>query len=118
MQDDPIQSPLATRLIESLTKANPGFISLVCLTELYWVLDHTYKLTTLEISQALEAILTSDSLQLEEDFRVQRSLLRYRSGSADFDDCLIAETALANGCSQIFTFDKKAARTLNMTLLG
>ncbi|MGA1464036.1 MAG: PIN domain-containing protein, partial [Steroidobacteraceae bacterium] len=38
MQDDPKQSPKASTLIESLSADHPGFISLVSVVELYWVL--------------------------------------------------------------------------------
>ena len=38
MQDDPEQSPKATELIESLTGENPGYITMVSVIELYWVL--------------------------------------------------------------------------------
>lgn len=117
VQDDTVQSPLATVLVESLTTANPGFIPLVCLAELYWVLDHIYKLTSLQLSEAIEALLTTDTLVLEEDLRVQKALTNYQSGSADFDDCLIMETAISHGCTKTFTFDRKAAKTLDMTLL-
>ncbi len=39
MQDDPKQSPKATRLIESLTSDAPGFVPLVAVIELVWVLE-------------------------------------------------------------------------------
>ena len=45
MQDDPRQSPMATQLIESLDSANPGYIALVSVVELYWVLTACFKLT-------------------------------------------------------------------------
>lgn len=37
-QDDSEQSPKATRLIESLSADSPGFISIVSVVELVWVL--------------------------------------------------------------------------------
>ena len=45
MQDEPGQSAKATRLIESLEVDRPGFISLVSIVELYWVLTSCYDLT-------------------------------------------------------------------------
>ena len=39
MQDDPRQSPKATRLVESLTSEQPGFVSLVAVVERVWVLS-------------------------------------------------------------------------------
>lgn len=117
MQDDERQSRLAAKLIESLDTGNPGFISLVSLAEFYWVLDHTYKLSSDQIIIALEGLVTSDSLILEDETRVQRALDLYRNGGADFDDCLIAETASIAGCRTIFTFDKSTAKYGIMQLL-
>ena len=44
MQDDPRQSPRATRLMESLSAEAPGFVSVVTLVELVWVLSGSYGL--------------------------------------------------------------------------
>jgi predicted nucleic-acid-binding protein len=39
VQDDPAQSPKATEIVERrLTKEDPGFVSLVCILEIVWVL--------------------------------------------------------------------------------
>ena len=44
-QDDPVQSPKATELIERhLTEENPGFVSVVAMVETVWVLDRAYGL--------------------------------------------------------------------------
>jgi predicted nucleic-acid-binding protein len=37
VQDDPRQSPKATRLVESLGSEQPGFVPLVAVVELFWV---------------------------------------------------------------------------------
>ena len=42
MQDDPKQSPKATRLIENFTNDQPGFVPLVAVVELVWVLSSSY----------------------------------------------------------------------------
>ena len=44
-QDDPAQSAKASHLIESLTVAAPGFVSLVSVVELVWVLQSCYPCT-------------------------------------------------------------------------
>ena len=50
-QDDPIQSPLATDIIEfRLSQGNPGFISIVAMVETVWVLDRAYGLADDEIA--------------------------------------------------------------------
>ena len=39
-QDDPLQSPIATEIMEArITEENPGFISAVAMVETVWVLD-------------------------------------------------------------------------------
>ena len=57
MQDEPAQSAKATALIESLTAADPGFIPLVCVVELYWVLTSCYTLSDSQVVSALEALV-------------------------------------------------------------
>ena len=117
LQDDPLQSALATQLVESFTVTTPGFIPLICLTEAYWVLDHTYKLSRPLIANALEELLHIDSLLIEQASLVKQALSAYSNSSADFDDCLIMQSALAGGCDFIFTFDKVAAKSGVMQLL-
>ncbi len=38
MQDDPVQAAQATDLIETLSETRPGFVTLVSVVELVWVL--------------------------------------------------------------------------------
>jgi predicted nucleic-acid-binding protein len=54
-QDDPVQSPKATELIErGLTEQDPGFVSVVTMVETAWVLERIYGLTAEEIAAAIE----------------------------------------------------------------
>ena len=55
-QDDPVQSPKATELIErQLTEENPGFLSVVAMVETAWILDRAYRLAADEIAAASSA---------------------------------------------------------------
>ena len=65
MQDDPKQSPKANRLIESLDADNPGFISIVSVIELFWVLTSCYELSHAQVTQALEMMLRTKSFVIE-----------------------------------------------------
>ncbi len=57
-QDDPIQSPKATELIERrLTEEKPGFVSIVAMVETVCVLERAYGLTPHEIVGAVERVL-------------------------------------------------------------
>jgi predicted nucleic-acid-binding protein len=57
-QDDPAQSLKATELIERrLTEDEPGFISVVAMAEVAWVLERAYGLADQEIAAAIEGVL-------------------------------------------------------------
>jgi predicted nucleic-acid-binding protein len=117
MQDDPKQAPKATQLIESLHADNPGYITLVSVVELYWVLTSSYELTGPQFAQALEAILRTKQFMVERADQVMRALRVFGQGKADFPDCLIERTASSAGCEKIMTFDVGASKHAGMTLI-
>lgn len=117
MQDDPKQSRKASRLIESLTPEAPGFVPLVSLVELVWVLTSCYNLTREQIGQALEALLRAKEIVLDRAEQVSQALRAIGGSSADFSDCLIERIAAAAGCKKTMTFDAGAAKVAGMTLL-
>lgn len=117
-QDDPKQSPLAARLIESRTAQEPAWISVPVLVEFLWVLASSFKVKQAGIIGVLERILASDEFMLEREDLVRRSLSLYRTGRAQFADCLISVSASDAGCSRIVTFDRIAARDARMEILA
>lgn len=80
MQDDPKQSAKATKLIESLNADSPGYITMVSVVELYWVLTSCYELTGQQVAQALEAILRTKQLLVERADQVMRALRVFGEG--------------------------------------
>ncbi|MBL8480972.1 MAG: PIN domain-containing protein, partial [Rhodocyclaceae bacterium] len=98
-QDDPTQSPIATRLIESLGADAPGYVSTVVVVELVWVLNACYAATRTEITRVLETLLGTRELLIADAATVWKALRRYRDGNADFADCLIERAADAAGCT-------------------
>ena len=117
MQDDARQSKLASRLIESLTVEEPGFVPLVAVIELAWVLSSCFGLGRAQVVSALEILLQTKEIQVEHTDVVWRAVRIYRNGSGDFADCLIERSAAAAGCSRIMTFDRGAAKNCAMTLI-
>ena len=117
MQDDPKQSPKATKLIEALDSENPGFIALVSVIELYWVLSSCYDLSRDQVAQAVEGILRSKQLVVEQADQVVRALRMFGASKADFADCLIERSAAHAGCGQTVTFDVDASKHAGMTLI-
>jgi len=118
MQDEHAQSAKATELIESLDSGNPGFVGMIAVIELYWVLTSCYELSGAQAASALEALVRSKQLVVERADLVVRALRIHAAGKADFADCLIERSATAAGCAQTMTFDIRAAKHAGMTLVG
>lgn len=117
LQDDPRQSPRANRLIESLSADAPGFVPVVALVELAWVLGAGYKLPRAQLAAVLEALLRSKELVIDRADLVMQALARFSTGSADFADALIERMAAAAGCATTMTFDQGAAKATGMSLV-
>ena len=121
-QDDVRQAALASRLIENdLTIARPGFVSLVVLAELCWVLSRLYSATMDELADMISDLLNTPQIQVERREVVQAAIRRFNQGKsrkAGLVDALIAEIARSEGCSSTVTFDKAAVRAAGMTLLA
>ena len=118
MQDDPGQSALATRLVESLSPDAPGFVSLVSIVELSWVLTSAYDLDRAQLVQAIEALLRTKEIVVDRAETVWKAIRVYQRANADFADCLIERTASAAGCERTMTFDRGAAKGCGMTLVN
>ncbi|KRP43903.1 Predicted nucleic-acid-binding protein, contains PIN domain [Pseudomonas libanensis] len=117
-QDDPIQSAKASELIESLTTASPGFISLVSVVELVWVLQSCYQSAKSDVVTVLETLLRTRELTVEHAEVIWQALRRFAATKADFADCLIERCAHAAGCEYTATFDLNAAKAAGMKRLG
>jgi predicted nucleic-acid-binding protein len=113
VQDDPAQSQKATDVIEHrLTVEEPGFISLVSILEIVWVLRSLYKRSNAQIAGHIEMILAADTLQVQNEQEVYRAVIALRSGSGAFEDALIGALGAWWGCSATLTFDQNAAKRL------
>jgi predicted nucleic-acid-binding protein len=117
MQDDSRQSPMATRLLESLSAEAPGFVPVVVLIELVWVLSGSYGLSREQVGTVLSTLLRSKELVLDQAEWVAQALKRYTANGADFADALIERLSAAAGCSTTMTFDAGAAKAAGMTLV-
>jgi len=112
VRDDPIQTDVATRLIETrCTVEEPGFVSLVVLVELVWVLGSGYKYPKPLITAVLSKLLTVGELVVEETDLARIALDAYETGKADFADYLIGSIHKAKGCLTTLTFDRRASRS-------
>lgn len=108
-QDDPKQSAIANRIIEQeLTEKNQGYITLISLIEIAWVLESCYEQTKDDLINVLGLLLTIKQISIEKTDLVYLALKRFRTGTADFSDALITLVCEDAGCKRIISFDKKA----------
>lgn len=116
-QDDPEQSRKANDLIEKrLSVKEPGFITVISLIEIVWVLESCYDQNKDSILAVLEALLGTKQFFIEKTEAVFIAKKRFSEGKADFSDALIAVISESEGCEEVFTFDKKAL-TIGMKLI-
>jgi predicted nucleic-acid-binding protein len=110
-QDDPVQSPKATGLIErGLTEEDPGFVSVVAMAETAWVLERVYGRTAEEIAAVIERMLEVEVLVVESEQEVFTAMIAVKERRGAFADALTGALGARAGCSHTVTFDQKALR--------
>lgn len=118
VQDDPLQSRQAARLIEARSTEDPGFVSIVTLAEITWVLKAAYGASRVEIGNVVENLLQTQTLVVQLAEIAWKALAIYRKGAADYADCLIERLGAAHDCEATYTFDQVAVSDGGMRLLG
>ena len=109
--DDRVQSAKAQEIIErQLTEENPGFVSIVAMVEVVWVLERVYGLASHEIVQAIERVLQTSVLVVEHEQEVFTAMAAVKEGLGSFADGVIAALGARMGCSCTLTFGRKALR--------
>ena len=117
-QDDARQGATARRFIEQhIGPDRPGYVTLVALVELVWVLRSSYEATREEIIRVVEQMLAHTALLIQDANAVWLALDEYELSSADFSDALIVALGQNEGCSHTVSFDAKACRIEGMEML-
>ncbi|HSC18700.1 MAG TPA: type II toxin-antitoxin system VapC family toxin [Rhizomicrobium sp.] len=110
-QDDPVNSPKATRFIEGqLTRRSPGYVSTVALVEAVWVLDSSYGFSDRQIAAFVEGLLSSETILVENAADAAIALMAVKRGVGDFTDVLLGAGCRRAGCAYTVTFDGRASR--------
>jgi predicted nucleic-acid-binding protein len=116
--DDARQTTAARNFIrDRCTSEDPGFVSSVVLAETAWTLAAGYGYTRQQIADAIEAIMETVQLQIESSIDASAALIEYRTGPADFADCLIGQMNRSASCTHTVTFDREAAKLSGFKLL-
>ena len=109
-QDDARQAAIATRLIEgSLSAEARGFVSIITLAEVVWVMTSNYRAARTAVADIVEGLLTAPQLAIEKADVIWRALRAFRESKADFSDAVIVELGRDAGCARTVTFDRHAA---------
>ena len=116
-QDDPIQSLKSTSIIEGLTVQNPGFVSHVVLAETAWVLQRTYKISSVDVAVSIIGLLQAASLVVQDEEAVVEALHASNESRGTFADALIGILSSRAGCTKTLTFDKRSMRLPGFELL-
>jgi predicted nucleic-acid-binding protein len=113
-QDDPAHSRRATEIVERrLTVQEPGFVSLVSILEVVWVLKSLFKRSRQQIADDIEMLLAADTIEVQNEQEVYTAVVSLRNGIGTFEDALIGSLGVWRGCSATLTFDEDAARRLH-----
>lgn len=118
VQDHPEQSAAAARLIEEhCTAQAPGYLSVLVLVELAWVLTSAYGFEKAAVLIVMRQLLRTAEFVIEDRDTVHAAVREFESGPSDFADCLIACRNHAGGCARTYTFDLRAARSKHFALV-
>lgn len=115
VQDDERQGALARQLLEDgLSPETPGFVTLVAVRELDWVLRDRYRFEAKTVARVLAGLMSASNLVFQ-DPQALEAALSYEHG--DLADNILHHVGQERGCSQTLTFDKKFARLKGVKLL-
>ena len=100
-----------------LGAAAPGYVGVVTVVELVWVLTSCYSSSRSEICEVLETLLRTKEFVVVHADIVWKALRLFKESKADFADCLIEWFADEAGCIYTTTFGQGAARSCGMRLV-
>jgi len=104
-RDDPRQFRVAERLFEEIAERG-GFVNVVVLCELAWVLEGAYGLERRAIVDVFRGLMDTAQLSIEDREMVARAVDEFAEGKAGFADYLIGVRNRAAGCDATATFDR------------
>jgi len=118
VEDEPAQAELARIVIEEKCNASaPGFINLIVLCELVWVLQRAYRCQRHLIAEVLRNLFLTEVFLIEKHDVAWQAYLDYCESNCDYADCLISRLNSSFDCSTTLTFDRKAGILPGNTLL-
>jgi predicted nucleic-acid-binding protein len=109
-RDDPEQYRAAKSFLESdCTRESPGYVNVIVLCELAWILTSVYDASDGELADVIDQLLRTHQLQIERRDQVRAALNQFKRETAGFPDCLLGQLNREAGCDETVTFDRDAA---------
>jgi len=116
-QDHEAESAIATALLENeLTPDQPGFVSVLALSELHRILTNEYGVDRARFVQIARGLLSAQCLRFDNLSAAWNAVNAYQEG-CDFVPALLAEVAHTAGCKTTVTFDPNLSRHPKASLL-
>ena len=94
-------------MTEAVSAGERLFVSAVVLCELVWVLRGAYSFDRPTIAMALDRILATAQLEIDQKDVVRAALEDYRTGGGDFADYVIGRRGREAGCERTATLDRR-----------
>lgn len=107
LQDDPIQTPIASRTLQS---AEFVVVSMPALCEFVWVMRRLYKRSATEIVLSIRLLMSAGNVEM--DRPAIEAGLEFLEDGGDFADGVIAYEGQWQGAEEFVSFDKQAVSLL------
>lgn len=117
-RDDKVQAKQAEVFLgRRCSPANPGWISIIVLCEMVWVLSRGYSYSKDQLIPVIDHLMRAPFLKLEDETAVRTALGVWENHTLDFSDALLAVRNQRAGCASTYTFDHKAVAAPGFTRL-
>lgn len=110
VDDDIEQNIKARNFMAGRSPDDPAYVSAITLVELVWVLNRRLDYSKAAIFEMLRALLSADSLVIENMEELDALLNDEGDPSGDLADHMIAWSSARVGCARVVTFDQAAAK--------
>ena len=110
--DDELQSKRVYNIFKKAeSEKKEFFVPLLVILELIWVLESVYEIARTEILDSISELILMPILKFEHQSALQQFTHSAQDNRYDLSDILIANSAKAQGCETVITFDKKASQS-------
>ena len=118
VRDDPSQTALAERLVESAAESGEAcLVTDPVLCEIEWVLESNYKASRSDILAAMQELLAQEVFTFEDREAFQRAVDLCQRSKLDLSDLLIGAKGQARGARTTYTFERVLSRQEGFSLL-